>query len=82
MIKQRIPRPGKGRSSGFRSIILYRVNDRAFLVYGYAKSERENITADELTAFRELAKEVLSYDQAQLRTAVERETFSEVECDE
>jgi len=29
VIKQRIPRPGEGRSGGFRTIILYRTTDKA-----------------------------------------------------
>ena len=39
VIKQRIPRKGGGRSSGYRAIILYRKNDLAIFVYGYAKSD-------------------------------------------
>ena len=30
VIKQRIPRPGDGRSGGYRVIVLFRTGDRAF----------------------------------------------------
>lgn len=43
VIKQRIARPGKGKSGGYRSIILYRKENRAFFVYGFAKSVTDNI---------------------------------------
>lgn len=80
VIKQRIARPGAGRSGGFRSIVLFRNADRAFFVYGFAKNERENIRDDELTAFRLLASELLAYTQEQLQTAQEAGILIEVAC--
>lgn len=82
VIKQRIARPGEGRSGGFRSIILYRVKDLAFFVYGYPKSKRANITDDELTGFKKLADVMLNYNAEQLKTAVETEVLREVICHE
>lgn len=43
VIKQRLARKGQGKSAGFRTIILYHAARRAFFVYGFAKSERDNI---------------------------------------
>ena len=40
VIKQRIARPNEGKSGGYRSIVLFRLGDRAFFVYGFAKSTR------------------------------------------
>jgi len=51
VIKQRIARPGQGKSGGYRSIILFRKGVDAFFVYGFAKSDRENIEDDELEKF-------------------------------
>lgn len=82
VIKQRIARPGEGKSGGFRSIILYRVNDLAFFVYGYPKNERENITEEELKGFKKLAKVLLTYNAEQLQTAVQAEVLREVICNE
>lgn len=39
VIKQRISRPGEGRSKGYRTILLFRQQHRCFFVYGFAKSE-------------------------------------------
>ena len=48
VIKQRIARRGGGRSGGFRTIVLLRRGALAFFVYGFAKSDRENLRRDEL----------------------------------
>lgn len=39
IIKQRLARPGQGRSGGYRSIIIFQKGQRAFFVYGFAKSD-------------------------------------------
>lgn len=54
VIKQRIPRPG--RSSGFRSIMLFRSGERAVFVFGFAKSDQDNISAADLKDFRGAAR--------------------------
>jgi hypothetical protein len=55
VIKQRLARKGQGKSGGFRSIVLFRRSEKAFFVYGFAKSDKDNIRRDELKAFRKLA---------------------------
>jgi hypothetical protein len=66
VIKQRIARPGQGRSGGYRSVILFRKGELAFFVYGFAKSDRENVDTDELAGFRLLAKGYLALSQKQI----------------
>ena len=82
VIKQRIARPGEGRSGGFRTIILFRAQERAFFVYGFSKSSRDNITNDDLRAYREFAAWILVYETGLLEEAVKREIWREVKCDE
>lgn len=82
VLKQRIARPGQGKSGGFRSVILYRRADRAFFVYGFAKNHRANIDRDELNAFRSLARIMLGYDNSQIEDTLEQGTFVEVNCHE
>jgi hypothetical protein len=69
LIKQRVARPGRGRSGGFRMIVAYRIEDRAFFLYGFAKNERENIEDNELEALRVVAAEMLVRDDAALERA-------------
>jgi hypothetical protein len=45
VIKQRIAKPGQGRSRGYRTFILFRRGSKAFFVYGFPKSQRANIDA-------------------------------------
>lgn len=78
VIKQRIARPGGGKSGGFRSIILFRAGSRAFCVYGFPKSARDNIDANELAGFRELAVTMLAYDDEALDKAIEAGILTEV----
>ena len=71
---ERIPIPtagdkGGGRSRGFRTIVLFRRGELAFLVYGIAKSGRENLRRDELATFRRLADEYLALEPLSLPAA-------------
>ena len=81
VIKQRIARPGQGKSGGFRSIVLFRHGERSFFAYGFAKSDRGNIRKDELKAFRKLAEEMLGLDDKALQAAMANGTIMEVICD-
>jgi len=81
VLKQRVARPGAGRSGGYRVILLFRAGDRALFAYGFAKSDRGNIGDDELVAFRQLAAEVLALSGEQLDALVAAGRFMEVRCD-
>ena len=78
VIKQRIARPAQGKSGGYRTIILFRQGERAFFVYGFAKSSRENIDESDERSFRELAKVLLSASDDALAGLVSRGKFVEV----
>ncbi|HWT13123.1 MAG TPA: type II toxin-antitoxin system RelE/ParE family toxin [Allosphingosinicella sp.] len=72
VVKQRVAREGQGKSGGFRTVILFRTGKRAIFVFGFAKSDRANLSAGELHAFRMAAKIVLTLSDA----AIETETKS------
>ena len=82
VIKQRVATKGGSRSRGLRAIILFHRNGLAFFVYGFSKSSRENLRPDELLAFRSLADEYLSLDQADLCAAQRVGAIVEVKCDD
>lgn len=82
VIKQRIARPGRGKSGGFRTLIAYRAETRAFFVHGFAKNEKDNIDEDELVALRKLVSELLGYDDKALARVARTLTIIEVMCDE
>jgi hypothetical protein len=56
LIKQRVARQGQGRSGGFRTIIAFRAKGRAVFLFGFAKSEMENINSNQLETARKLAE--------------------------
>ena len=81
VIKQRIARQGRGRSGGFRAIVVFRRGERAVFVHGFAKSDRENLRRNELGALRSLADEMLGLDGPGLEAMLANGTISEVNCD-
>lgn len=81
VIKQRVARPGKGRSGGYRTLIAYRTEARAVFVYGFAKSAKDNVSPAELAALRRLATEYLGYDRKQVETHLKDGAWTEVMCD-
>lgn len=81
VIKQRIARPGEGKSKGYRSIVLFRKGEKSFFVYGFSKNQLGNIGEDEEAQFKKMAKHVLSLTDAQLRELVANGQFEEVAKD-
>lgn len=54
--KKRVPLANKGKSGGARTIIAFKVNNKAFFIYSFAKSKQENVNEKELKALKKLAK--------------------------
>lgn len=79
LIKQRVARQGKGRSGGYRLIIAYRAKGRAVFLFGFAKSEMENMAANQLAVARGIARKLLAADDTELAQAIEDRELQEVE---
>ena len=75
LFKVRIASQGSGKSSAFRTIIVYREDDRAVMVYGFMKKEQENLSADELKSFKTLSKDILRLSDKELEVAIEKDAF-------
>jgi len=82
VIKQTIARPNKGKSGGYRTIIIFRRCDRAFFVYAFPKSGRANIKAVKERTFQDLARSTLALSDAALEQLIQIEAYTEVICDE
>jgi hypothetical protein len=80
LIKQRVARPGRGRSGGFRTVIAFRATHRSVFLYGFAKNERDNIDATELDDLKKLARQLLGYTENQLVEALKEAELKEVPC--
>ena len=82
LIKQRIARTGGGRSGGYRTVIAYRAGQRSVFLYGFAKSERDNIDDKELDDLRKLARLYLSFSEQRIAAALEESELREVVYDD
>lgn len=82
VFKKRVATGGRGKSGSVRTLLVYRVGDRAFFVYGFAKNARTNIKADELDGLKKLAKELLGYTDRQLQQAIGGGAMFEVKSNE
>jgi hypothetical protein len=82
VIKQRIARPGQGKSGGYRTIIFFRRRARAVFIFGFAKSDRANINASEEKQFKEAAHHVLRLTEKQIEELLRNGDFVEVEYEQ
>jgi len=76
--KMRISRYGEGKSGGYRVIVFFKSEDKTFYVYGFAKSDRENIDQKEKSDFKELAKKYLNLSDEMIERAVKSGKFIEI----
>jgi len=82
VIKQRIAQAGQGRSGEYRMLIAYRSGEREEFLYGFAKSVRANITAEELLTVREIGAAWLAADSRRLARALKNEASMELTHDQ
>ena len=75
LFKVRISSQSTGKSSGFRTIIVYRKDYRAVVVYGFKKNGQDNLTTDELKSFKILSKDILILTSKELDVAIEKSVF-------
>jgi hypothetical protein len=78
LIKQRVARPGQGKSGGFRTVIAYRHGDLAVFLLGFAKNERANIDEDELEVLIGQSRAFLRLSADQIETAITGGELTEV----
>jgi len=64
--KVRIARPGEGKSGAYRVIVFFKSEFRTFFVYGFSKSDRDNIDEGELKNFKKDAKYHLALTDEQI----------------
>jgi hypothetical protein len=76
--KVRVARPGEGKSGGYRVIVYFKSGERTFYVYGFAKSNRGNISQKELRNHKEAARILFALADKQLDKLVKEGDFIEV----
>jgi hypothetical protein len=62
-------------------VVAYRARDRAVFLFGFAKSDQENIDQDDLLTTREVAADWLAVDDESLAQAIAAGELKELSHD-
>ena len=76
--KKRAAIQGQGKRGGLRTIIAFKIEDKSFFMFGFAKNQQDNIDKKELKALKLMAKDLLSYSDKQLKQAIKVSELIEV----
>ena len=76
--KMQTARSGEGKVGGYRIIVFFKSEKRTFCVYGFAKSEKDNIDQGELRALKQRAKDAFSMTEEHIKDRVSKGTLIEV----
>ena len=78
VFKKRLAREGEGKSGGYRTLICFRQNERAFFVFGFSKSAMGNISQRELADLKKLADTILTIEWEEIDEGIAKGKFFEV----
>ena len=79
LFKVRVSREHCGKSSGFRTIIIYQENEKVIFLYGFGKNEKQNISKAELQYFKKLGNDLLALNSEQLEDVIGQKILFELE---
>ena len=78
LLKKRIARKDSGKSSGYRTIVATKKKENWFFIYGFAKNEKDNITAQELGGLKDLATYLLGLSENEVSNSINKKLLNEV----
>jgi len=81
LLKKRLARIGQGKRGGYRTFVARHGSGYWLFIYGFAKSDRANISAAEDLECRRAAKEFLSLTERQRARQLDDGILSKVNCD-
>ncbi len=76
--KKRVAKPGQGKSGSTRTIVAFKIGEKAFFMYGFTKNKKDNINDKELEVFKIVGGDLLSYNDEQLEEALKKGELLEV----
>ncbi len=79
LFKVRVARSGQGKRGSLRTIIVYKESDRAVFIYGFSKSEKDNLDREELKYFRKLAKDLFLIKKSDYLKMIKSGEFFNIE---
>lgn len=80
VIKQRVGKDGQSRK-GYRVVIAFKTQKRAIFMFGFAKSDRDNIDEDELKSLKEMASSWLNANEEQIDKSLLNGSLKEIKYD-
>ena len=78
LIKQRVARPGAGKRGGYRTLIAYRVHEKAVFLFGFAKNDLENIRQEDERDLKDYAALLLTLKREQIEIMTKNGELLEV----
>ncbi len=78
LFKVRVASRNSGKSSSYRTIIVYRKDERAVIVYGFIKKEQGNLSLDEQKSFKIMSKDILALSCEELESAIKNDLFFKI----
>lgn len=82
LYKKRVPRPGGGKSGGFRTLLAARIGSRYVFLHEFAKNDKANITGDEKKALQFAGKVFLELTGDAVTKALQSGVLVEVHCEQ
>ena len=79
LFKVRVKSQHSGKSSSYRTLIVFKAKDRAIFLYGFRKNEKSNISKRELQYFKKLSNDLLTLDSKQLAKAISTKVLFNLE---
>jgi hypothetical protein len=78
VVKKRIALPGRGKRNSTRTLLATNKKDKWFYLFGFEKSERVNLSENELDSLKKLAKDLLALTASQIAVALGEGVLVEV----
>lgn len=78
VVKKRVALPGRGKSSGVRTLVATRRGTRWFFIFGFEKNDRANISDVELDGLQSLALDLLARNGRELDEAIAEGVLLEI----
>jgi len=78
LIKQQIARAGEGKRGGFRTLIAYHNGKRAVFVFGFAKSDQDNISSEDERDLKDYGAMLLALNDKDIEFMIENKELREV----
>jgi hypothetical protein len=76
--KKRVPLPHRGKRGSVRILVAARMQGHLFFMFGFEKTEKDNIDDDESAFLKKQASKLLALDDSQIDALIESGHFQEI----